>query len=176
VDEANGRDLQGELRIELAADGQSFEGLETSYCIDWEGNSLTAVTPWSIPVAGRKVPVALRVLDRSGEELTEVVHGEAFFVELTAAEALSAPSGSWSLWYRSDIEAAFDIPASGPGLRFRSGELTVHPLAADVALDFFAEAKAGRLYAAAGTSLRFLFRNIVAQTEVPVRAAASEPQ
>jgi hypothetical protein len=36
VDEANGRGLQGELRIALAADGQSFNGSETSYCLSWE--------------------------------------------------------------------------------------------------------------------------------------------
>jgi hypothetical protein len=174
VDEANSRGLQGELRIELAADGQSFEGFETSYCIAWDGKRLTAVTPWAIPVTGRKVPVTLRVLNQAGEELAEVVQGEAFFVELAAAEAIAAPSGSWSLWYRSDVEGNFDIPAAGPGLRFRSGELTVNPLAADATLDFFAEARAGRLYAAAGTSLRFEFRSIVAQAEVRVRAA--EPQ
>ena len=176
VDEANKRGLHGELKIELAADGESFKGSETSYCIHWEGNDLIDVKSWAIPIAGRKVPVALQVLDQAGNEIGEVVQGKAFVVELTAEEEISAPSGSWLLWYHSEVDGGFDLPAAGAGQRFRSAELTVHPLPVDSTLDFFAEARAGRLYAAAGKPIRFEFRFVVAAAEALVRAGSAAPQ
>ncbi len=170
VEQLRARHLQESLRGELSADGQQITATDQEFCIYWRDNALTEVQLLTVPLTAERLQVTLRALDAAGTPVAEIRQGQQIQLEMRLDRRLpwskfwvNLAQGEEPLWIETKPDEARQV--------FRTALLAIAAPPDPPPGDAQSEAESGRLYAAAGTRLRFQVGRTLAQAEVLVRAA-----
>lgn len=170
VDALRARGITSVLTAGLSADGLTLSGTDQEYCVHWRGDELLSADAMTIPFLARKVAAEVRAVDGEDSTIVEVRHGVPFRLELKTDQPLHWEE-AWLIRRGAEPTQYVSAPAAGEARdRFLTPPLTVLAPGENADLDMAAEARAGRFYAPAGTTIVFGLGESLAGAELLVRS------